>query len=315
LPEAVDAAVRIFEQREPAHILDGTDLETLLYHYYSGHLFVSVAAVFVVLGILDAAGSLDRRPAARRAAGFLAVLSIALAALAAPPLPLALLLGVLVATCAYAFVGFGTSRRLPLAIVAIAAVITAVALELPSLMRRGNVETPSSVVVIGDSLSSGGFAESSPWPRVMENILRVPVHNLALPSETTAMAVRNQLPRLPVDVSSGECIVILIGGNDMLEGVPVSEFRTALDRLLSTAAAGGRRVVVFELPLLPGGWRYGRAQRSLASKHSVTLVPKRILAGVLLDPANTDDGIHLTQRGHDVLARRLVRWLGWGTAR
>lgn len=39
------------------------------------------------------------------------------------------------------------------------------------------------------------------------------------------------------------------------------------------------------------------------------MIPRRVLASVLADPRNTSDGIHLTQRGHDVMAQTLLQWL------
>lgn len=286
----------------------------LLFHFYSGHLFFSSAVVFVVLSVLDGVGVFDQRPLMRRGAGFTAVLCIALAVLGGPPLPLVLALPVLAMISLQAFLGFGGKRslRLPIAISAILASLIAVGLELPFHLRRGELKKPAALVAIGDSLSSGGFGEEAPWPSVMAGIVGVPVRNLALPSETATMAVQNQLPQLSARSPSRQCVVILIGGNDMLERVSPSEFRAAMDRILSTASDGGRRcVLLVELPLLPASWAYGRVQRSLASKHAGTLVPKRILARVLLAEGNTEDGLHLTQQGHDALARALTEWVGW----
>ena len=68
---------------------------------------------------------------------------------------------------------------------------------------------------------------------------------------------------------------------------------------------------MFELPLLPGRWAYGAAQRRIASRHGIVLIPRRVLAGILLDPANTSDGLHLTQQGHEKLAGAVADWAGW----
>jgi hypothetical protein len=54
---------------------------------------------------------------------------------------------------------------------------------------------------------------------------------------------------------------------------------------------------MFELPLLPHKIGYGRAQRRLAQKHNVHLIPKRYFIHVLTGADATSDGLHLSQSG------------------
>ncbi|MCI0456532.1 MAG: hypothetical protein L0Z62_06080 [Gemmataceae bacterium] len=67
---------------------------------------------------------------------------------------------------------------------------------------------------------------------------------------------------------------------------------------------------MLELPLLPRAWAFGAQQRRLAAKHGVVLIPKRLLAGLLLTEANVVDGLHLSPAGHARLPARLGPWLG-----
>ncbi len=262
----------------------------LLYHIYSGHFFFTAAAFFIV-------GILVRR------LRLLALLALPLAALSGTPMPLWLAVPVVVLAIAALISRRGGlqppagGRRPPLpAIAAIVGVVIAVAFELPYHLPR-HIATPSRLFVIGDSLASGGFGEQSPWP------VKLGARNLSSPSETAQTALQNQIALLPPP-APGDCVIVEIGGNDMLNGRPVREFASALDAIL--AAMPPRTVVMLELPVVPGAWRYGAAQRRLARKHRATLVPKRVLAGVLLDPRNTTDGLHLTERGHAQLARDLA---------
>ncbi|HYT91625.1 MAG TPA: hypothetical protein VEL76_23130 [Gemmataceae bacterium] len=48
----------------------------------------------------------------------------------------------------------------------------------------------------------------------------------------------------------------------------------------------------------------------MASKHDVVLIPKRLLAGVILTGANVVDGLHLSSAGHARMAEQLGPWLG-----
>jgi lysophospholipase L1-like esterase len=120
------------------------------------------------------------------------------------------------------------------------------------------------------------------------------------------------VPQLPIPDDSNECVLVEIGANDMVDGIRLEQFESALDRLLESAGSKGKRhMVVLELPLLPGRWGYGAVQRRLARKYGCTVVPKRVLAKVQLTEGSTSDGAHLTQRGHDEFARALCTWLAW----
>ena len=80
-------------------------------------------------------------------------------------------------------------------------------------------------------------------------------------------------------------------------------FYEHLDKLLGKLKKGNHRIVMFELPLLPFWNAFGRDQRVLAEKHGVTLIPKSYLAGIFGSKGATLDGLHLSQKGHNQLAR------------
>ncbi len=279
----------------------------LLYQIYSGQLFLALAIFFPIAVIAG------EHPSARRAARFLGLVAICLAVLSAPPLPLIVAIPTLAASVAWVFWSlrrWPSIRRIAGAVAAIGCVV-AVIVEIPTLLVRTAVPRPSHLFVIGNSLSSGGFGEQMPWPAALQGKAAMPVTNLSLASAETATALQRQIPLLPKPADARECVLIEIGGNDMLDGTDHDRFATNLDGILSAARSGGRTVVMLELPLLPGRWSYGAAQRRLARKHGCTLVPKRVLAGVLLGAGNTSDGLHLTQRGHDALAQQLMTCLEW----
>ena len=256
----------------------------LIYHVYSGHLFFTAAAMFV-LGVLF--------PRLR----LLTLLAIPLALFSGTPMVWPVLTVAVIGVAAYlAFPTRWWARAL-----AVAAAVLAVGVELPYHLRRPRVLIPQRVFVIGDSLASGGFGEAAAWPA------RLAATNLARPSDTAATA-RDQVAMLP-PLANDDVVIIEVGGNDMLDRVPAKAFAEGIDGILRGATP--RRLVMLELPLLPGAWRYGAAQRRLARTHGAVLVPKRVLAGVLADPRNTSDGLHLNDRGHALMARDLGRWLRW----
>ena len=101
-----------------------------------------------------------------------------------------------------------------------------------------------------------------------------------------------------------------IGGNDVLRANRPEAFEQGLDVLLAKLRGDGRIVIMLELPLPPFHNRYGDVQRRLAKRHGVLLVPKRVLMGVLTAHGATVDTIHLSARGHALMAETVWSIIG-----
>ena len=159
--------------------------------------------------------------------------------------------------------------------------------------------TPSDhLVVIGDSISSGINPLIPPWPAVMQQMTGERVVNLARPGAYVSDGLDMADKLQPND----RLILIEIGGNDLLTGMPASEFGFSLDALLRKVATPGRTVVMFELPLLVWRVEYGQVQRALAGRYRVHLIPKRYLTYVIGGPKATSDGLHLLPDGEHRMA-------------
>jgi acyl-CoA thioesterase I len=287
----------------------------MLEHLYSGDLFFSSLAVLVVVALVDVAVRIER-PLAQSVARVVALLAIALAVMSATPVPLWLAIPAAAAALAYVFAGIGapSRTRVVTGLAAVVAALACLALEAGHRVGRPELQRPARLVVVGDSLSSGGFGEAKAWPGVLASRIGCEVVNLSRPGDTTAAAIEGQLPEMP-EARTGDLVIVQVGGNDMLEGVAARVYAENLAVLSGLVADERRRLVMLELPLLPGRWGYGAAQRRVARDGRAVLVPKRILASVLLQPGNTSDGLHLTQQGHDALATAIAEWAGWGETR
>ncbi len=112
------------------------------------------------------------------------------------------------------------------------------------------------LVIVGDSISSGIDARVPSWPMIMQEITGIPTKNLSQPG-TTAMDGMDMATKVTPD---DRVVLVEIGGNDLLSGVPSTEFDSSLEAILSKLAAPGRTVVMFELPLLPHRIAYGQIQ-------------------------------------------------------
>lgn len=282
--------------------------QNLLYAVYSGNAFFAAAVAVAAVIVLDLAIILERKPLIKRIAGLFLLIAIAIGVLASPPLPVVSGAILLLTTLTYAFAGFGSRRRY-LAVVTLGVLLLVAGQELRHQFVRNAVEKPAHLLVIGDSISSGGFGEMRAWPEVLGAASSVRVTNLSLASADAAMAVQRQLRDLPPP-AAGQCVIVAIGGNDMLSGAPSDEFERNFETIIRKAAERPC-VVVLETPVLPGRWIYARVQRRVAARYDAVLVPRRVTVGALAPAANTFDGVHLTQRGHDALAMRLREQLRW----
>jgi acyl-CoA thioesterase I len=154
------------------------------------------------------------------------------------------------------------------------------------------------LVIVGDSISSGIDPRTLAWPVFFQRLTSIPVQNLSRPGagviEARTIATRIK----PQDT----LILIEIGGNDLLSDVPAAEFDQGLDSLLASLCLPGRTLVMFELPLLPHRLGFGQAQRRLAAKYGVFLIPKHCFTRVLDGADATSDGLHLSESG----ARRMA---------
>ncbi len=141
-------------------------------------------------------------------------------------------------------------------------------------------------------------SEQDCWPELLAAQRAIEVHSLAQMGATCSSAAI-QADKLPAD---GGLLLLEIGGNDLLGSTTAEKFSRDLDQLLTKVCSLNRTVLMFELPLPPLCNDYGRIQRALAAKHSVTLIPKRIFIAVLARNGATVDSIHLAPDGHQSMA-------------
>jgi acyl-CoA thioesterase-1 len=97
-------------------------------------------------------------------------------------------------------------------------------------------------------------------------------------------------------------VIIELGGNDGLRGLPLATSRENLRKSIELARAAQARVVLVGMMIPPNyGQRYAQEFRdmysTLASSHSIALVPF-LLDKVALNPQlMQDDGIHANAKG------------------
>jgi len=175
----------------------------------------------------------------------------------------------------------------------------------------------ATLLVYGDSLSSAyGIGAREGWVTLLEERLKrekfdYNVVNASISGETTsggAVRIEEVLARVRPAV-----VVVELGGNDGLRGLPVSQAIANLSRIVEASQRRGARVLLVGLRMPPNyGPAYTRefeaAFREVARRHRVPLVPY-LLQGVgerreLMQP----DNIHPTAEAQPILLETV--WKG-----
>lgn len=166
------------------------------------------------------------------------------------------------------------------------------------------------MLVYGDSLGAAyGVAPERGWVRLLSERLRSQgygynVVNASVTGETTSGGLARLQRTLAMQRPS--ILVLELGGNDGLRGLPPAMTRANLDAMLNLAAASGARTLLVGIRMPPNyGPRYTaefeRIYPDLAQAHRTPLVPF-LLAGVAeRQDLMQADRIHPNERGQPVL--------------
>jgi acyl-CoA thioesterase-1 len=173
------------------------------------------------------------------------------------------------------------------------------------------------VVFLGDSLTAGlGVAPAEAYPSLIERRLResgleYEVVNAGVSGDTSAAGLRRLEWSLKGPV---EVLVVALGANDGLRGLPVDGLQRNLGTIIERARARHVAVLLAGMEAPPNfGAAYTQQFRAvypaLAKRYAVPLIPFA-LEGVAGVPAlNQADGIHPNPAGHRVMADLVWRQL------
>lgn len=164
-----------------------------------------------------------------------------------------------------------------------------------------------SIAIIGDSVTAGLNAKDVTWPRQLAQSTDRVIYDASQQGATVKSAL-DQLGKLD---GRGDLLWIEIGGNDILESLPVDVYAERLESLLQSARQQYQSIVMMEIPAPPCGDGYGVAQRTLSKRYHIPLVPKRQFLWVLTTAGSTQDGVHLANTGHERMAALVQKTLGW----
>jgi acyl-CoA thioesterase I len=166
------------------------------------------------------------------------------------------------------------------------------------------------IVFLGDSLTAGlGLAAERSFPSLIEKKLKekgldYDVINAGVSGDTSAGGVRRLDWSMEGDV---RVLIVALGGNDGLRGLPVTDMKKNLAAVLDRARERKAAVILAGMEAPPNyGPEYTRAFRNvyseLATEYKVRFIPF-LLQGVAGDASlNQADGIHPNVRGAEIVA-------------
>ncbi|MFO1131888.1 MAG: arylesterase [Hyphomicrobiales bacterium] len=189
------------------------------------------------------------------------------------------------------------------------------ALALLVLTAGGGAAAPQTILALGDSLTAGlGLGPADVFPVKLEAALKarghdVKVINAGVSGDTAADGAARLDWALSEPVNA---VIVELGANDALRGMPVAQAEQALDQLLTALEQKKLPTLLAGMKAPPNmGPDYqsqfdGMYQR-LAAKHPAVLFYPFFLDGVAADPKlNQGDGMHPNPAGVDVIVGRIL---------
>lgn len=170
-----------------------------------------------------------------------------------------------------------------------------------------------TILVVGDSLSAEyGLRRATGWVTLLEQKLTTAnrpavVINASISGDTSSGG-RSRLPPLLVEHKPA-IVVIELGGNDALRGMPLSMTQENLSAMTQAAQHAGARVLLLGMQLPPNygkaySQRFAQLYVEVAKTQRAGLV-KFFLKGVADVPNNIDlfqpDRIHPTEQAQAIL--------------
>ncbi|HVJ11235.1 MAG TPA: arylesterase [Burkholderiales bacterium] len=175
-----------------------------------------------------------------------------------------------------------------------------------------------SILVLGDSLSAAyGIPRQRGWVALLEERLKRErpdyiVVNASISGDTTGGGRARLKPLL--DKHRPAVLVIELGANDGLRGMPVVLLRSNLDAMIRDAQASGARVLLIGMRMPPNyGEVYAQsfedAFREIARTHRIALVP--FLLADFADKLDffLPDRIHPTAEAQPMMLERVWKEL------
>ena len=174
------------------------------------------------------------------------------------------------------------------------------------------------IIAFGDSLTAGfGLAEKESYPYLLQQKLNADgydyeVVNAGVSGDTSLGGLERADWVMQQD--NAKIVILELGANDMLRGVPPAKMKENLDKIIQKAQSRGLKVLLCGMLAPPTmGAQYQRefttAFPDLASEHKVAYLPFLLENIALNKDLNQADSIHPNAEGEKIMTDNVYKAL------
>ena len=185
------------------------------------------------------------------------------------------------------------------------------AAQQPAAARPPEQSARPKIVVLGDSLSAGfGLAQAQSYPSLIQEKLAAAgyeweVINAGISGDTSAAGL--QRLEWALDQRNVRILVLALGGNDGLRGLPVAEMKKNLAEIIARAQKRHIAVLLAGMEAPPNFGpdytvSFRQVFRDLAREYNIALVPFLLDKVAGIANLNQGDGIHPNVEGARIVA-------------
>lgn len=190
-------------------------------------------------------------------------------------------------------------------------------LDKPLAMPKAAARQPK-IIAFGDSLTAGfGLTEKESYPYLLHEKLKADgynyqVVNAGVSGDTSLGGLERS--DWVLGQEDAAIIILELGANDLLRGVPVPKMKENLDKIIRKAKARNLKVLLCGMLAPPTmGQEYQReftaAFPALANEHKVEFLPFLLENIALKKELNQADGIHPNAAGARIMADNIYKAL------
>lgn len=173
------------------------------------------------------------------------------------------------------------------------------------------------IVAFGDSLTAGfGLLEKESYPYLLQEKLRADGHdfeviNAGVSGDTTL----GGLERIDwvLEMENIKILILELGANDLLRGVPPAKVKANLDTMIKKAKAKNVRVLLCGMLAPPGNGNYSteftKLFPDLATEHKIDFLAFLLDGVALKKELNQADGIHPNAEGEKIMTDNVYKAL------
>lgn len=174
------------------------------------------------------------------------------------------------------------------------------------------------IIAFGDSLTAGfGLTERESYPYLLQERLNADGHNYEVVnagvSGDTSLGGTERIDWV-LEQEGVEILVLELGANDLLRGVPVERMKSNLDQIIRKAKAKNVKVLLCGMlapPTMGADYQrdYSNAFPDLADEHGIGYLPFLLENVALRRELNQADGIHPNAEGTRIMMENIYKEL------